>query len=108
MQIGSHATRTAAEAAPPATRDQRVWETCVSFEGLLVSQMLRAMKPAASGAGILPESTAQRIFQDQFNSAIGLEVAHASPLGIAQMLYQAAVGDQPEGENDESNRPDAR
>ena len=70
--------------------DARLREACVEFEAVLLGQMLRQMRGRPSDRGLLPNSSAGAIFWNQYCEALGTVTAKRSPLGLAQMLYEAA------------------
>ncbi|HEY3396383.1 MAG TPA: rod-binding protein [Armatimonadota bacterium] len=72
-----------------APRDKRAWEAAVQFEGLLVSELLRQMRGAPSDRGLLPAKSGEQVFWNRYCQAVGDELSNSTPLGVAQMLYQA-------------------
>lgn len=65
-------------------------QACEAFEGLLIGEMLKAMRQSSAIAeGILPMGSGERIFMAQQCEALGSALAQREPLGIARLLLQS-------------------
>ncbi len=71
------------------------WKACVQFEGLMIGQMLQMMHKFERNRGVIAVGAGEELFWRQYCAAVGRQVAQASPLGIARMLYQALTRARP-------------
>jgi Rod binding domain-containing protein len=76
--------------------EDRLRAACQSFEGLLVGEMMKAMRQTSpAGEGVLAVGRGESIFAAQQCEALGSVLAERQPLGIAGMLWRA-LGRGPE------------
>jgi Rod binding domain-containing protein len=70
----------------------RVQSACKSFEGFMLGEMMKQMRPVEeSEGGILPTSRGEKMFSAQRCEALGEQLAAREPLGLARLL-RSAIG----------------
>jgi len=74
--------------------DARLREACSEFEGILLTQMLRVMRQNLPEGGILPSSPSTKIWESQYEAALGKVLGRSGSLGIADLLYKDIIGKQ--------------
>lgn len=81
-------------ARQPVTRkdEVRLRQACADFEGILLTQMLRAMRNTLPRSGILPASVSTQVWESHFDATIGKVLGASGRLGIADLLYREIAG----------------
>ena len=91
MQVG--ATQQAATQSL-TTEQQRVRDASLSFERLLVEQMLQSMERTLDGGLMGSRSTSSDYFEGIYNQALSREICGSNGMGLAQSLYEEVTGSQ--------------
>lgn len=78
--------------------DARLREVCSEFEGILLTQMLRVMRQSLPEEGIFPSSPSTKVWESQYEAALGKVLGRSGSLGLGRLLYerlsQKATGGQ--------------
>ena len=72
----------------PRMRTDKLRRVCEDFEGILLAQMLRAMRNTLPSGGIFPASVSTHVWESHFDGALGKALGAAGRLGIADLLYR--------------------
>lgn len=71
-------------------RNEDLRQACQAFEGMLLGEMLKAMRSSGTmGEGILPVGAGERVFTAQQSEALGAVLARREPLGITRVLLDS-------------------
>jgi flagellar protein FlgJ len=72
-------------------------EVARQFEALFLQQMLKSMREASAGEGLM-DNDQSRMYQGMYDQQIGIELSKGNGLGLAETLMQQLGGRFPEGE----------
>ena len=86
--------------------DLKLRQTCREMEAIFVHKMLQVMRTSIPEGGLIPESTASKIYRDMLDEAYSKIIAESRDnLGIGDMLYRqlkqqdgAGTGEHDNGE----------
>ncbi|MDX9871676.1 MAG: rod-binding protein [Clostridia bacterium] len=68
--------------------DKKLRAACQEIEALFIHQMLTQMRNTVPQGGLIPESTAEKIYRDMLDEQYSLLMAHSpSNLGLTDLLY---------------------
>ena len=67
---------------------ERLKETCVEFESLFITYMLKSMRGAVAENGLIGDSNEGKIIQSMFDENLAQGVARGGGMGIAKVLFE--------------------
>ena len=76
-------------------------EVARQFESLFVAQMLKAMRAASGGSGLL-ESNKSLFYRDMYDQQIATEMAKSRGIGMAEVI-ERQLGGKTEGGSQQGN-----
>ena len=76
-------------ATPSSENQNRLWKVANDFEAIFVQMMLESMRKTLNpSARLIPQNTAERIFEDFLYEERAQEIAETQKIGLAEMIYQ--------------------
>ncbi len=78
-----------AEGAKESKDREALKEVCQEFESIFLSMLFKEMKKTVPVGGLMPNSTATKIFEEMYIDEISKEISKKEEgFGIAKMLYE--------------------
>jgi len=73
-------------------QDAKLKESCLQLEGLLLKQMLNAMRKSVEKTGLIDGGQAEEIFTDMLYDKYAEEMSRSQVLGLSRTIYQQLTG----------------
>jgi len=73
-------------------QDAKLKESCLQLEGLLLKQMLNAMRKSVEKTGFIDGGQAEEIFTDMLYDTYADEMSRAQTLGLSRTIYEQLTG----------------
>jgi flagellar protein FlgJ len=73
-------------------QDAKLKESCIQLEGLLLKQMLNAMRKSVEKTGFIDGGRAEEIFTDMLYDKYAEEMSRAKTLGLSRTIYEQLTG----------------
>ena len=68
--------------------DSRLKRTCLEFESIFITYMLKSMRNTIVEGGLLGNSNEKKIFNSMFDEKLGLGIAKSGGIGLGKMLFE--------------------
>lgn len=81
--------RQAEAAGPPGPEEARLRHVAEEFEGILLAQMLKAMRGRTGEKGFLGMGHGEKIMRELFDEELGRALARSGGIGLARLLSGA-------------------
>ena len=73
-------------------QDAKLKESCLQMEGLLLKQMLNAMRKSVEKTGFIDGGHAEEIFTDMLYDTYADEMSSSQVLGLSRTIYEQLTG----------------
>jgi len=73
-------------------RDKRLKRTCLEFESMFITYMLKSMRKTVAENGLLGNSNESKIFTSMFDEKLALGIAEGGGIGVGKMLFEQLKG----------------
>ncbi len=90
--VGSKPALTAAQDKTMTPEQKRLMGAAQDFEGILVTQMLTAMRHAHLAKDPLDSGNASDIMHSMLDAQLGKQIAHSQSFGLADAIYREFSG----------------
>jgi len=71
-----------------ALDQKRLKETCVEFEAIFISKLLKGLRNTVYKSGFIDGGEGEEIFADMLYDEYAKKMAHSNSFGLAEMLYK--------------------
>lgn len=68
--------------------DNRLKRTCLEFESIFITYMLKSMRKTIDEDGLLGNSNEAKIFTSMFDEKLALEIARGGGIGLGKVLFE--------------------
>lgn len=68
--------------------EQKLKKACQDFESFFLYYLLKQMRQATFGGGLLEQTRPMQLYQGMFDEAIADKIAKSKGIGLSQMLYE--------------------
>ncbi len=92
QSIGSKPSLTAAQSKTMTPEQKRLMGAAQDFEGILITQMLTAMRHAHLAKDPLDSGNASDIMHSMLDAQLGKQMAHSESFGLADAIYREFSG----------------
>jgi len=72
--------------------DNRLKKTCLEFESIFITYMLKSMRSTIVEGGLLGNSNEKKIFNLMFDEKLALGIAKSGGIGLGKMLFEQLKG----------------
>ena len=90
--IGSKPALTAVQNKTMTPEQKRLMGAAQDFEGILITQMLTAMRHAHLAKDPLDSGNASDIMHSMLDAQLGKQIAHSQSFGLADAIYREFAG----------------
>jgi len=68
--------------------DSRLKRTCLEFESIFITYMLKSMRNTIVEGGLLGNSNEKKLFNSMFDEKLALGIAKSGGIGLGKMLFE--------------------
>ena len=68
--------------------NNRLKRTCVEFESIFITYMLKSMRKTVVEDGLFGKSNESKIFKSMFDEKLALGIARGGGIGLGKMLFE--------------------